>query len=121
MHGFCLSCGAEFAYDQQGVCPRCGASQAQSFDEAPIRALRHPVPDSAAFAAHVLGVRRVIAAIPALIESSRSDEPEGAEAALEALAHFDDDRSRARILEALWDDRVRMRHLALTLSERMPL
>lgn len=112
---FCLRCGHEYPYDDQR-CPHCGASSDGSFEDALVSALAHPIPDTAAVAARVLGTKHVTVAIPALIAASRQSEPERAEAALEALGAFDDDRAHARIAEARHAESARLRAVAIRLS-----
>jgi hypothetical protein len=66
---FCPSCFAELPKDA-GKCPRCGADLAASgrdFEAALVSALRHPLHDRRLMAARILGRRRAVAAVPALI------------------------------------------------------
>lgn len=97
---FCLGCGAEYDY-ALGACPACGEpTDGGAFDENLVRALAHPIPDIAANAARILGMRKPGMALEQLLHASRSGEPERAEAALEALCAYDDVRVDERLLEA---------------------
>jgi len=76
---FCLECWSEVS-EGAVTCPSCGASlteaRARSFPQKLIAALRHPVPETAEFAAQILGELQTQEAIPALIETlSRSSDP----------------------------------------------
>ncbi|MHB8140564.1 MAG: HEAT repeat domain-containing protein [Vulcanimicrobiaceae bacterium] len=116
IHRFCLACGREYAFDEDR-CPACGEpSLGHDFDGDLLKALAHPIPDVAANAARLLGQRQPAGALEALLRASQSAEPLRAEAALEALASFDDQQAHARIHEALGDSRVRMRAIAQSLS-----
>jgi hypothetical protein len=97
---FCLDCGAEYAYEMD-ACSTCGApAHGGAFDENLVRALAHAVPDVAANAARILGVRKPDMALEPLLSASRCGEPERAEAALEALCAYSDVRVDERLREA---------------------
>jgi len=78
MTWFCPSCFAELPGQAQ-QCPGCGANPAaadRDFDAALIGALRHPLHDRRLLAARVLGARRMVAAVPALIAAVEDgDDP----------------------------------------------
>jgi hypothetical protein len=88
MTWFCPSCFAELP-GQDRRCPRCGTDPAavdQGFEAALIGALRHRLHDRRLVAAHILGARRVAAAVPALIAAAGDgDDPYLAAEAARAL------------------------------------
>ncbi len=90
----------------------------ENFDEKLILALDHPVPDFAASAARILGARRPPEALDPLLRLSRSEDPERAEAALEALAEYDDPRVDARLEEARVEGTARERAIARVILRR---
>ncbi len=118
MRRFCLTCGNEFDF-ALAVCPCCGAQAADGdFDTNLVRALSHRIPDVAATAARVLGERAPREALEPLLAASRSDDPERAEAALEALARYDDARVDARLREAGERGTARERAIARAVLRR---
>lgn len=120
MRRFCLACAAEYAFDLS-ICPACAApAQGGDFDENLLRALDHPVPDIAAAAARILGIRKPHAALDALLRTSRAAEPERAEAALEALAGYDDQRVELRLREAQSTGTARERAIARAARRHRP-
>jgi HEAT repeat protein len=76
MTWFCPSCFAEVPGQAQR-CPRCGADltgRDRDFEAALIAALRHPLHDRRLLAARILGARRAVAAVPALIQAAEEGE-----------------------------------------------
>jgi HEAT repeat protein len=66
---FCLTCFAQLPETAE-TCVRCGADQAGSdrdFEAALVAALQHPLHDRRLLAARVLGRRRAVTAVSALI------------------------------------------------------
>jgi hypothetical protein len=109
---FCPRCHAESSL-ATSRCPACGALDDGSFDTRLRRALRHRIPETAAFAATVLANRGCRDAIPELLDLSLAGEPMRVEAALEALGSFlDDDRVRKRLHEARVNGTARERRIA---------
>ena len=90
----------------------------EDYNEKLMRALDDPVPDVAASAARILGVRRTPKALEALFRLSTSHDPERAEAALEALAFYDDARVDARLVKACMNGTARERFIARTALRR---
>lgn len=79
MHWFCLECWSELGEDAV-ICPACGASvkeaRGRNYVQKLIAALRHPVGETAEFAAQILGELEAQEAVPVLIETlGRSGEP----------------------------------------------
>lgn len=91
----------------------------EEFDDNLIKALEHPVPDVAATAARVLGTRAPDRALVALLRTSRSKDPERAEAALEALARYRTDSARERLVEACERGTARERAIARAALRRL--
>jgi HEAT repeat protein len=85
---FCPSCFAELP-ETVGTCLQCGADLlewSRDFEAALVRALRHPLHDRRLLAAHVLGRRRAVTAVPALISVAKdSSDPYLAAEATRAL------------------------------------
>jgi predicted amidophosphoribosyltransferase len=86
---FCPSCFAELP-ETAATCPRCGADLAASgrdFEVALVGALRHPLHDRRLIAARILGRRRAVGAVPALISMAEdTGDPYLAAEATRALA-----------------------------------
>jgi hypothetical protein len=85
---FCPSCFAELP-ETAGTCLQCGAdlvSSGRDFEAALVGALRHPLHDRRLMAARILGRRRAVAAVPALISvADDSRDPYLAAEAVRAL------------------------------------
>ena len=85
---FCPSCFAELP-ETVGTCLQCGvdlAGWSRDFEAALVRALNHPLHDRRLLAARVLGRRRAVAAVPALISVAKdSSDPYLAAEATRAL------------------------------------
>ncbi len=101
----CSTCWAEVPGDGD-CCPHCGARSLTS-SEAPyteklIAALRHPVPETRALAAIVLGHRHELLALPALAACLREEADMGVLAAVvETLGRLEDCRAVAPLAERL--------------------
>lgn len=87
-------------------------ADAGTFDDNLIAALEHPIPDVAATAARVLGARTPPRALAPLLRASQAKDPERAEAALEALAHYRDAAALERLERACENGTARERAIA---------
>jgi HEAT repeat protein len=105
---FCPSCFAELP-ETAGTCLQCGADlvgSGRDFEAALVGALRHPLHDRRLMAARILGRRRAVAAVPALISAAgdSSDPYLAAEAvrALVAIGTLDGLAAARRLATGRW-------------------
>lgn len=100
---FCPGCWG--AVDESAdTCPRCGADLAtldhEDFERKLIRALDHPAPDVMERAAHILGLQRARAAVPALLARFRAGvDPFQSAEIVRALGRIGGAEARAAIEE----------------------
>jgi hypothetical protein len=89
MTWFCPFCLAELQ-ETAGTCLQCGADlvgSGRDFETALVGTLRHPLHDRRLLAARILGRRRAVAAVPALISVAEdSSDPYLAAEAVRALS-----------------------------------
>jgi hypothetical protein len=102
---FCSNCWAENLLDAT-VCERCGTSLNETrpggYDQKFIWALQHPVPETREMAAHLLGQRRALQALPVLRSRLFEETDIGVLCAIsKALGQLGDSRAATALAERL--------------------
>jgi HEAT repeat protein len=102
---FCSNCWAENTIDAI-ACDRCGTALAESepifYDQKLMRAFHHPIPETRAMAAMLLGQRRDLHAIPALLSRLLEETDIGVLCAIsKTLGQLGDCRAVASLAQRL--------------------